>query len=331
MTNYVAPLLSLFLLASAASADTQVLATVDGTEIQRADVEKLIRPQLIELDNNRYQVMRGALENLIAAALLDKEAAARSITRAELEEKEVTSKLTSPSEEEVTELFEANKAQLGGATLEDVHDRIVDFLRQQQAAELRNTLVMSLRKKFKTTISLEVPRIEVSDAGRASRGGGPNAPIQIIAFSDYECPYCRLAEVTVEQVIDKYGDKLNYVLRDYPLPFHPAARGAARAARCAGEQKKFWEYHDALWKADGLGDEQLESLAAKLELDKAAFDTCLASDKYNSTIDEDLAAGAELGVNGTPAFFVNGRMMSGAQPLEAFVQLIDEELALKEN
>jgi hypothetical protein len=137
MTNYVAPLLSLFLLASAASADTQVLATVDGTEIQRADVEKLIRPQLIELDNNRYQVMRGALENLIASELLDKEAEARGITRAELEESEVTSKLTSPSEEEVTELFEANKAQLGGATLEDVHDRIVDFLRQQQHSSCR--------------------------------------------------------------------------------------------------------------------------------------------------------------------------------------------------
>jgi len=331
MYRYLTSLLAVLLLTTPAFAAKKVVATVDGTEITRDAVEKLVRPQLIELDNNRYQLLRSALENLIAIELLDKEAAARGITRGELESKEVTSKLTEPTEEEITQLYEASKSQLGGASLDDVRERIVEFLAQQQATKLRTDLVIELRKKYETKLMLEVPRIKVSAAGRESRGGGPDAPIQIIAFSDYECPYCRMAEATVEQVIEKYGDKLNYTLRDYPLPFHASARGAARAARCAGEQKKFCEYHDALWKAEGLAQEQLDALAAKLELDKAAFDACIASDKYNSTIDEDLAAGAEVGVNGTPAFFVNGRMLSGAQPLEAFSQLIDEELANKEN
>lgn len=331
MYSYVAPLLALFIFVSPAFAADEIVATVDGTEITLEAVEKLVRPQLIELENNRYQLMRGALENLIAVELLDKEAAARGITRGELENIEVTSKLTEPTEEQISELYEASKSQLGGATLDDVRERIVEFLAQQQATKLRTDLVIELRKKYKTKLLLEVPRIDVSGAGRESRGGGPKAPIQIIAFSDYECPYCRMAEITVEEVLEKYGDKLNYTLRDYPLPFHAQARGAARAARCAGEQKKFWEYHDALWKADGLATEQLDALAAELELDKAAFDACVASDKFNDTIDEDLAAGAELGVNGTPAFFVNGRMLSGAQPLEAFSQLIDEELAREDN
>jgi protein-disulfide isomerase len=331
MHRFVVALLASLLFAVPATAADDVVATVDGTEITRAAVEKLVRPQLNELENNRYQLLRGALENLIAVELLDKEAEARGISRGELEQAEVTSKLKPPTDEEVSQLFETNKAQLGDATLDDVRERIVEFLGQEQATTLRTDFVIALRDKYKTKLMLEVPRIEVSAAGRESRGGGATAPVQIIAFSDYECPYCRVAEVTLEQVLEKYGDKLNYVLRDYPLPFHAAARGAARAARCAGEQEKFWAYSDALWKSEGLVPEQLDELATNLGLDKEDFDACLASDKYNSTIDEDLAAGAELGVNGTPAFFVNGRMLSGAQPLEAFVQLIDEELEMKKN
>ncbi len=334
MFNYVAPLLALFLLAAPSQtvqAADETLATVDGTVIKRSELEKMIRPQLIEMENNRYQLMRSALETLIAQELLKKEAAARGISEGELEKAEVTSKLEPATDDEISKVFEANKAQLGGAAFEEVKPRIEEFLADQQARTLRTDLVIELRKKYATKVMLEVPRIKVSDAGRAARGGGKNAPIQIIAFSDYECPYCRLAEDTLEQVLEKYGDKIRYVLRDYPLPFHAKARDAARAARCAGDQGKFWDYSDALWKSEGLDKEQLDALADKLELDRKKFDGCLASDKHNAGVDEDLAAGAEVGVNGTPAFFVNGRMLSGAQPMENFVTLIDEELASSSN
>jgi protein-disulfide isomerase len=331
MLKPVATLLALLLLACPAKAADNVVATVDGTNITRSELEKLIRPQLIELDNNRYQLMRGALESLIALQLLEKEAAAREISEGELEQIEITAKLTPPTDEEITQVYEASKAQLGEASLDDVRARIAEFITEQQARQHRTELVIELRKKFTTKVMLEIPRIDISDAGRASRGGGKDAPIQIIAFSDYECPYCRDAEDTLKQVLEKYGDKIRYVLRDYPLPFHAFARDAARAARCAGEQDKFWDYSDGLWGAEGLDKEQLADLADALKLDRDKFDACLDSDKYDTSVDEDLAAGTELGVSGTPAFFVNGRMLTGAQPFEMFVSLIDEELGIAAN
>jgi len=317
--------------AAAKAAGGDVVATVAGTEITRSELEKTVRAQLIELDNQRYQLLRGGLDQLIGQELLEKEAAARKVSVSDLLNTEVTAKMSEPTEEQVNEVYEANKAQLGGASLEDLRGRIVEFLGQQQGAQLQGELISSLREKYDTVVKLPVPRIDVSDGGREARGGGEDAPVTIIAFSDYECPYCKMAEGTVEQVREKYGDKLRYVHRDYPLPFHAHANLAAQAARCAGDQGKFWEYHDALWKSAGLEREKLDEIAATLELDKAKFDECLESAKHAASIEADLAAGAEVGVNGTPAFFVNGRMLSGAQPLEAFTVVIDEEISSATN
>jgi protein-disulfide isomerase len=317
--------------ASAASDGGEVVATVAGTDITRSELEATVRAQLIELDNQRYQLLRGGLDQLIGQQLLQKEAEARGVSLGELMNAEVTSKLSEPTEEEINQVYEANKAQLGDATLEDLKPRIVEFLSQQQSAQLHGQLIASLRDKYETVVNLPIPRVQVSDGGRESRGGGEDAPVTIIAFSDYECPYCRMAEGTVEQVREKYGNKLRYVHRDYPLPFHAHAHVAAQAARCAGEQGKFWEYHEALWKAESLERENLEALATELGLDETEFENCLSSGKEAPGIDADLEAGAQAGVNGTPAFFVNGIMLSGAQPLEAFTAVIDEELARAKN
>jgi protein-disulfide isomerase len=131
-------------------------------------------------------------------------------------------------------------------------------------------------------------------------------------------------------VVDTYGDKVRVVFRDYPLPFHPQARPAAEAAACAHDQGKFWEYNKKLFaNQSALADENLKTYAKDLGLDTAKFDECFAKKQFTANIDKDLADGVAAGVNGTPAFFINGRSLSGAQPFEKFKEIIDEELAAK--
>jgi protein-disulfide isomerase len=137
--------------------------------------------------------------------------------------------------------------------------------------------------------------------------------------------------VTVQEVMKTYGDKVRLVHRDFPLPFHPQARPAAEAARCAEAQGKFWEYHSKLFASQDLSTEKLQALATEVGLDRAKFDACVSKQQFNEGIDKDVADGTDAGVTGTPAFFINGRMLSGAQPFEKFKEVIDEELARSKN
>ena len=173
------------------------------------------------------------------------------------------------------------------------------------------------------------PVYRSADGGAPSKGPA-NAPVTIIEFSDYECPFCKRAEPTVEQVVAAYPDKVRLVYRHYPLPFHKSARPAAEAAACANAQGKFWEYHAKLFQNQNqLGADKLAAYADEVGLDKAKFSDCLAKKPYTAAIDKDLADGQKVGVNGTPAFFINGRMLSGAQPFDKFKEIIDDELASK--
>jgi protein-disulfide isomerase len=161
-----------------------------------------------------------------------------------------------------------------------------------------------------------------------SRVRGPSdAPVTIVEFSDYECPFCKRAEASVKKVIETYGDHVRLSYRDYPLDFHANARPAALAAHCANAQGKFWEYHDKLMASDSLSSDALQRMADEVGLDRDKFDPCVANKEHASAIDADVAAGEKAGVNGTPAFFINGRMLDGAQPFEAFQEVIEEELA----
>ncbi len=152
----------------------------------------------------------------------------------------------------------------------------------------------------------------------------------MVEFSDFQCPYCFAAHSTVKQVLAAYGDRIRFVYRNYPLANHPDARPAAEAAQCANEQDKFWQYHDRLFTDQTkLGDAGLKKSAADLGLDAEKFNACLDARKYKAAVDADIRDGDEAGVSGTPAFFINGRALVGAHPLDAFKRLIDEELALK--
>jgi protein-disulfide isomerase len=303
-----------------------IVATVGSTQITRAALEKNVKAKLVEIDNERYEALKEGLDEMVADELFAQEAKAKGVSVEQLEKQEVEGKVADPTDAEIQQVFDANKAQLGGQTLDQVKPRIVEFLKGQKGEARKAAYVSELKAKYKTTVALKAPVVDVATAGRPEKGP-KDAPILMIAFSDYECPYCRRAEDTVEQVLKAYEGKIRYVFRDYPLPFHKNAKPAAVAAGCANQQGKFWEYNQKLFKAD-LSPEGLKKTATEVGLDSGKFDACLAKND-TKTIDQDIADGGAVGVNGTPAFFINGHSLSGAQPFDAFKDVIDQELAAK--
>lgn len=313
---------------STAGASDEVVATVGGKSITMSDLEESVRTELIAVENQRFEILEGGLQILIAEQLVEREAAEREVSVEELSKVEIFDKIAEPSDAEIEQVFESNKAQLGDATLESVRDQIVDFLRSSQAQELQKAFIASLQAKYGAEIKLAPPVIEV-ETGSGPPRGKPDAPVTIVAFSDYECPYCKRGEQVIEQVMEHYGDSVVYYHRDYPLPFHPNAGPAAEAARCAAEQDRYWDYHTMLFvqTADGLSKERFVEIADALDLDRAKFDECIDSGRFTAVVAADMEYGASIGVQGTPAFFVNGRMLSGAQGFDRFESLIDSELA----
>jgi len=184
-------------------------------------------------------------------------------------------------------------------------------------------------------LDLETPESEETELVEVSVDDDPvkgsqNAPVTIIEFSEYQCPFCKkYIDGAYPKIISEYINtgKVKYVFRDFPLGFHSNAKPAAMAAECAHEQDKFWEYHDLLFEnQDSLSIENYKKWAADLGLDSEQFDDCLDTEKYKEEVEADLVDGQKYGVSGTPAFFINGKLISGAQPYTAFKQAIEEAL-----
>jgi len=161
--------------------------------------------------------------------------------------------------------------------------------------------------------------------------GNPNASIIIIAFSDYECPFCTRAEQTMKSIREKYEDDIVYVFKDYPLTrIHPYAYNASLAAECAKEQDKYWVYHDYLYEHNNhLENRYLEEYARLLGLDIEQFNECLETQRYKGEVEEDIQTGISVGVTGIPTFFINGIKVIGAQSEQKFIKIINKELRAK--
>ncbi|MCA9636429.1 MAG: thioredoxin domain-containing protein [Myxococcales bacterium] len=156
--------------------------------------------------------------------------------------------------------------------------------------------------------------------------GNKAAPVTIVAFTDFECPYCARGHETLEKIRERYGDKVRVVFKHLPLPFHSHAYVAARAALAAGEQGKFWEYHDRLFAASSLDEDTLLGIAKALRLDRKKIEEAMGSTRYDAQISADIELAREIGVRGTPAYFVNGRAISGAVGELEFRMIVQEEL-----
>lgn len=314
---------------------TDVVATVSGISITLADVDERAMQATarnfgnMTLQQALYEARRAALDEIIGNHLLGQEAKVRGVDSKTLTERAVTSKVVMPTEVDVSAWYQANPSRVQGASLDRVRERIRALLVEERGLAARQQYLDSLKAKTSVTTALEPPRLTIAEGGAAARGP-VDAPIQIIEFSDFECPFCLRVFPTVTEILNTYGNRVRFAYRHYPLPNHPNARPAAEAAACAHEQGKFWPYHDRLFASPGkLSGSDLKQHAVELGLDAQAFNACVDARKYQQQVDADMAAGEAAGVSGTPAFFVNGRPLYGAMPFNRFKQIIDEELARK--
>jgi protein-disulfide isomerase len=313
---------------------SDVVATVGNTSITLAEVDQKAMQQSasdfgrMKLVMALYEARRTAIDEIVGEKLIADEAKTRGTNTAALIDAEITSKISAVTEADILAWYNANSSRVQGATIDQVRQPIRSLLTQQRTSQAYQAFVDKLRAKASIRLSLEPPRQKIAADGPAQ--GPSSAPIELIEFSDFQCPYCLRAHPILKQVLSTYGDRIRFVYRNYPLASHPNARPAAEAAQCAAEQDKFWPYHDRLFADQSkLGDNDLKASAAALGMDAAKFNACFDEHKYKGRVDADVQAGNEAGVDGTPAFFVNGRMLSGAQPFDEFKRVIDEELALK--
>ncbi len=334
----VAPLLSVVILAltltelsfAADAPGVEPLAEVNGERITAEDLEGALGARLTKLEEQLYDLKSRELDSLIAQRLFAQEAAKRGISVPALLDAEVTAKVSLVTEKEIEDFYQANKARMRGDDTE-VRQKIRAFLQQQKLTIRREVFVESLRSQGKVVVRLQPPsaiRVQVSADGAPVRGAA-DAPVTIVEFSDFECPFCKQTHPTLKQLLERYPGKVRLAYRDFPLDsIHPQARRAAEAARCASDQGKFWEYHDVLFtQSPQLALEDLRRYAGQVGLDVTKFDGCLAAGVNKAAVQRDLDEGNRLGITGTPAFFINGRTLTGAQPPEAFTRLIEQELA----
>ena len=312
-----------------------VVATWNGGQLTYGEVEKDIKGQLIKLEvdylTNRYQTESQALEQLVMKGVLEAEAKAKGAADVDaLLKVEVEDKVTAPTEDEVRAHYAVLQRNLRGAAYEEVADRVrADLLRRRQG-ERFGAYFEELKAKYgvKTTLTFpDMPRIPVSADDDPSKGAA-TASVTIIQFAEYQCPYCGQADKVIDQVLQQYDGKVKVVFRDYPLGFHDRAIPAAVAANCAGDQGKYWEMHKLLMSNQrALEEADFVAHATALQLDLAKWNTCRQDPKQAAEVQKDFEDGNAVGVSGTPAFFINGIMLSGALPFEEFKVVIDRELA----
>ncbi len=305
------------------------LATVAGKRIDRSEVEEHARVALDALERQRSEVVERALDDLVERRLFAAEAERRGIDLETLLA-EIEGAVSPVSEAEVDAWYEQNRARVGRPKAE-VATQIVQFLTQQRVAQERGSRLEALRERFDVSLSLDPFRVAIPEAATPTTLGPDEAPVTLVAFSDFQCPACRRIAPVLEEAHERYGDRLRVEFRQFPLEsIHPQARKAAEAALCAADQGKFWPMHDALFADQrALALDDLERRAETLELDAEAFGACLREGRHDATVSADLDAGLAIGVGSTPSLFVNGRPLTlyrGTPAVDQIGAVIDDEL-----
>ncbi|MEC7947109.1 MAG: thioredoxin domain-containing protein [Myxococcota bacterium] len=310
------------------------VATWTGGSVSYGELYEDVKGQLIRAEVDyltaRYQTESQALESKLMEALLEAEAAKQGMADVEaLLKKEIEDKVSEPTEDEMKAFYEVMKRQLRGAPYESVKTQVAGEIMRRKQTEVFGAYIEGLKGSYKVKIELafpDLPRIPVSADDDPSIGP-EDAPITIVQFAEYQCPYCGKAGEAVDEVMAKYGDKVRMVYRDFPLSFHPRAIPAAIAANCAGDQGKYWEMHKLLMNDQrALEEADLTNHATTLALDLGKWNTCREDPAQAAEVQKDFEDGQAAGVSGTPAFFINGVMLSGAQPFSEFERIIEREL-----
>jgi len=311
------------------------IATWDGGELSYTDGVKMAQGQLIQLEaeylTSTYQAAMQSIEQTVLEQLLELETTAgKFASQDDLLKQEVEDKVTEPTQSEIELMYDQFKSRLQGMDLASASPLIREQLLRQKQGERFQVYIEELKTKYNVKITLpypDLPRQEVS-ADDDPFLGTDGAPIEIIQFAEFQCPYCGKVGDTMEKLLAEYPGKLKIVYRDFPLGFHDRAIPAAIAANCAGEQDKYWDMHGILMKNQTkLQDTDLAGFAKEVGVEMDKWSTCLKDPAQEAEVKKDMEDASAVGVTGTPAFFINGVLLSGAVPFDQFKSIIDKELA----
>jgi protein-disulfide isomerase len=299
-----------------------VVAQVSGKNLTMADLQQKEGGKLLQAEYQFYLNRRKALEELIDNQLLEDAARKKNISLDQLLNTEIYKDIKDPTEDQLEVYYEGMDTKEPYAS---IRDEVLNHIRELRRSKARAAFVENLRKEARIDIRLMPPSADVNTEN-AYFTGPKDARVTLLEFADYECPYCQKVNPQVEQLRKEYGDKLQIIYKDFPLPMHHSSEKAAEAARCAGEQGKFWEYHNVLFYSKQLEVSDLKEHARVLKLDGDRFDTCLDSGNETAAVKKDLEEAKSLGLTGTPSFFVNGHFFSGVVDYAVIRDMVNQQL-----
>jgi protein-disulfide isomerase len=301
------------------------VAVIDGVTITEAELATRVKGRLERLRSDEYTLKRAALDELLVERLLAAEAARRKTTVADLLQREVFEAVKPPLEVELRAIYENGRERYSQSE-EKAFGQIRTQLMAQRVQRLRVEFIRELKRGAKIDVRLDAPRMSLAAIDSPAEGPAA-APVTIVEFSDFECPYCGQLAETLKGIRVAYRGRIRIVYRHLPLAIHANARKAAEVATCAGQQGKFWPMHDKLFESlrrVQLGD--WTAMAREAGVEPAAFETCLSSTDASKAWMADQTAADGFGITGTPALFVNGRLFAGAVPYDTLADAIEDEL-----
>jgi protein-disulfide isomerase len=285
-----------------------VVATVSGQPVTAASLNERLKPIIYKLTLNSYETLKDATDQAITDTLILAEASRRNVGPEEIIRKEVSDKVHAPTEEEVKKFYTENRERIKG-DLDTVRNQLALYLQDEDQKRLQRELSERLRKgvDIKWLISPPPPLVQLISTDDDPFRGPMNAPVTIVEFTDFQCPACGAMQPVLDEVLKTYGDKVRFVVRDFPLVMHANARKAAEAANAANAQGKFFEYTAILFKRQkALDVPSLKKYASELGLDRARFDAALDGDTFAAEIRHDIQDGEVYGIESTPTIFING-------------------------
>lgn len=305
-----------------------VLATVGGRPITAGTIIERLKPTLYKLQLNAYEVEKDALDQTIFDLLLIAEANRRKVPPENIVRTEVSEKVHVPTDAEVEKFYAENKSRITG-DFASLRNQIAEFLQEQDRSRLERELSDKLRKGADVRMLLAEPQppVQAISVDDDPSRGDQNAGVRIVEFTDFQCPSCAAIHPILEEVLKTYGNKVRFVVRDFPLGMHQNARKAAEAANAANAQGKFFEYAALLFqRQNALDVASLKKYATELGLDRARFDAALDSGTYAAEVRHDVEDGEIYGVDRTPTIFINGVSLETLSA-EALRAALDRALA----
>ena len=311
--------------ASAQRPDT-VVATVNNIEIKQKQLDESVAVQIYPLQQQLYAIRKAALENLITTKILESEAAARRISIDDLR-KQLTLGEVNVTRAQVEDAYKQNASFFATMSPDEARERLRLDLENQARMKHYRTGLDALRKKWSVTMNMPPPVfVSELDDGVSPVKGATNPVVTIVEFSDFECPFCKQAQSVLTQIVETYGQTVRLVFKHLPLEGHRNSLPAARAAYCAAEQDRFWQFHDAVFASGNLSPPVFEQIASDLGLGLLKFQECVASERSRAAVIKDIEAARLLRIESTPSFVVNGKVIRGALSFPDFQKIVEQEL-----